>query len=242
MHLREPQCASRWLQLETKQISFASIARVSLSWKRRLIGNLGFGIWNSNLNTPLDFKLKPSIWLCNGLRKNQNKNSEARPPHLPNNNNFNSRLASRLSFLNCRSISWLIRFCSLASSLRQQAMVLKQLMELILTEFGWCGWQLKKVCGDWPEGLVWRGLRESGWVDVRSWLVTLLDSSDDARWQSRRWFTMWTSHATGCCLQADVIWAGQKKMKTISANRKGFQASKIIILMIILINHSEKLF
>ena len=42
---------------------------------------------------------------------------------LPSNNSLSSRLASRLSFRNCRSISALIRFCSFCSSDRQQAMV-----------------------------------------------------------------------------------------------------------------------
>lgn len=42
---------------------------------------------------------------------------------LPRRSSLSSRLASRLSFLSWRSISWLIRFCSLASSLRQHAML-----------------------------------------------------------------------------------------------------------------------
>lgn len=44
--------------------------------------------------------------------------------HLPSSKSFNSRRASRLSRRNCRSISWLIRFCSLASSDRQHSIVL----------------------------------------------------------------------------------------------------------------------
>lgn len=39
----------------------------------------------------------------------------------PKSSSLSSRLASRLSFRSCRSISWLIRFCSLASSDRQHA-------------------------------------------------------------------------------------------------------------------------
>lgn len=41
----------------------------------------------------------------------------------PSSRSLSSRLASRLSLLSCRSISWLIRFCSLASSDRQHAMI-----------------------------------------------------------------------------------------------------------------------
>lgn len=50
---------------------------------------------------------------------------------IPNKSNFNSLRASRLSLRSWRSISWLIRFCSFASSLRQQA-ILKQSKEKIL--------------------------------------------------------------------------------------------------------------
>ena len=41
--------------------------------------------------------------------------------YLPNRRSFSSRLASRLSLRSCFSISWLILFCSCASSLMQQA-------------------------------------------------------------------------------------------------------------------------
>ena len=43
--------------------------------------------------------------------------------YLPSNNSLSSLRASFLSFLSCFSISWLMRFCSFASSLRQQAML-----------------------------------------------------------------------------------------------------------------------
>ena len=43
--------------------------------------------------------------------------------NLPNKRSLSSLLASRLSFFNCFSISWFIRFCSFASSLRQHAMI-----------------------------------------------------------------------------------------------------------------------
>lgn len=43
--------------------------------------------------------------------------------YLPNRSNFNSRLASRLSLRSWRSISWLIRFCSFNSSVRQHAIL-----------------------------------------------------------------------------------------------------------------------
>ena len=71
---------------------------------------------------------------------------------LPNNNNFNSRLASLLSFFNCFSISWLIRFCSLASSLRQHAMTTSQLS---------AGASLSQCRYQWhvqPNSLVWVSL------------------------------------------------------------------------------------
>lgn len=41
----------------------------------------------------------------------------------PSKRSFSSRRASLLSLFNCFSISWLMRFCSLASSLRQHAIV-----------------------------------------------------------------------------------------------------------------------
>lgn len=53
--------------------------------------------------------------------------------YLPKSNNLSSRLASRLSLLNCRSISWLIRFCSLASSDRQHAMIHNNKIEPVLS-------------------------------------------------------------------------------------------------------------
>ena len=42
---------------------------------------------------------------------------------LPSNKSFNSRLASLLSRRSCRSISWLMRFCSFASSDKQHSML-----------------------------------------------------------------------------------------------------------------------
>lgn len=42
--------------------------------------------------------------------------------YLPSRSNLSSLLASRLSFRSCRSISWLILFCSLASSDMQHSM------------------------------------------------------------------------------------------------------------------------
>lgn len=44
----------------------------------------------------------------------------------PSSNNLSSLRASRLSLRSCRSISWLMRFCSLASSERQHAIILPQ--------------------------------------------------------------------------------------------------------------------
>lgn len=44
--------------------------------------------------------------------------------NLPNSRSFSSLLASRLSLLSCRSISWFIRFCSFSSSGIQQAIAL----------------------------------------------------------------------------------------------------------------------
>ena len=41
----------------------------------------------------------------------------------PSNSSFSSRLASRLSRRSCRSISWLMRFCSFASSDKQHSML-----------------------------------------------------------------------------------------------------------------------
>ena len=41
----------------------------------------------------------------------------------PSRSSLSSLLASRLSLFSCFSISWLMRFCSFASSLRQHAMV-----------------------------------------------------------------------------------------------------------------------
>jgi hypothetical protein len=43
--------------------------------------------------------------------------------YLPRSNSFSSRLASFLSLRSCFSISWFIRFCSSASSERQQAIL-----------------------------------------------------------------------------------------------------------------------
>lgn len=43
--------------------------------------------------------------------------------YLPSRRSLSSLLASRLSLLSCRSISWLILFCSFASSERQHAMI-----------------------------------------------------------------------------------------------------------------------
>ena len=43
--------------------------------------------------------------------------------NLPSNKSLSSLRASRLSFLNCRSISALIRFCSCCSSDKQQAIL-----------------------------------------------------------------------------------------------------------------------
>lgn len=42
---------------------------------------------------------------------------------LPSNKSLSSRRASLLSRRSCRSISWLIRFCSLASSERQHSIL-----------------------------------------------------------------------------------------------------------------------
>lgn len=74
--------------------------------------------------------------------------------YLPRRRSLSSRLASRLSLRNCRSISWLILFCSLASSDRQHAMIhLDRILgvriykwELFKTEITcvfyqcWCWW------------------------------------------------------------------------------------------------------
>ncbi len=47
--------------------------------------------------------------------------------NIPSNSNFNSRRASLLSLRSCFSISWFIRFCSLASSLKQHAMFMSNI-------------------------------------------------------------------------------------------------------------------
>lgn len=52
--------------------------------------------------------------------------------HLPSNSNFSSRLASRLSRRSCLSISWLMRFCSFASSDKQHSIILMQFWGLLL--------------------------------------------------------------------------------------------------------------
>lgn len=46
-----------------------------------------------------------------------------RHEHSPSSSSFSSRLASRLSRRSCRSISWLMRFCSLASSDKQHSIL-----------------------------------------------------------------------------------------------------------------------
>lgn len=57
--------------------------------------------------------------VCGGVQVTH----EGRFKDSPSNRSLSSRLASRLSLLSWRSISWLIRFCSLASSDRQHAMI-----------------------------------------------------------------------------------------------------------------------
>lgn len=49
--------------------------------------------------------------------------TEDKVKDLPSRSSLSSLLASRLSFRSCRSISWLILFCSLASSDMQHSMI-----------------------------------------------------------------------------------------------------------------------
>lgn len=60
----------------------------------------------------------------------------------PKRSSLSSLRASLLSFLSCRSISWLIRFCSIASSLRQHAMM-DGWMGWLLPYYRWCVWSCR---------------------------------------------------------------------------------------------------
>lgn len=72
-------------------------------------------------------------WRIIGFMYNENGGKEVqKESHLysPSKRSLSSLRASRLSLRSCLSISWLILFCSFASSLRQHAMFLRWPSEL----------------------------------------------------------------------------------------------------------------
>ena len=62
---------------------------------------------------------------------------------LPKSSSFNSLRASLLSFFNCRSISWFIRFCSFSSSVKQHA-ILKQ--RYLRPDYSGANFQIRCAC------------------------------------------------------------------------------------------------